>query len=191
MLQQIAAKSYNPRNLPIPSSEDTIEAFLAEQNVIPACPLCGGRDIKKNGRKATRQRLRCKRCGKTFGLTSGSPYYRSKQPWSTWRTAIHCFERKHPLREIAEQTGVSTHTLCRWRKRYLAGHLQMLSEVLDELEARGVITDDAALGKVMEMAEAEIEKAYRGRSVRVARERLYKAQKRILEQLGIQLDPYS
>lgn len=190
-LLQMATRTYNPRDLPVPSGDtDTIESFLREQNVIPACPRCGGRDIKKNGRKASRQRLRCKRCGKTFGLSSGTPYFRSKLPWSTWRAAVGGFERKHPLREIAAETGVSLHTLCSWRKRYLAGHLKVYEEILEEMQTKGLIRDDADLEKVSELIGAELAQRYRGHSLKVARERLYKVQQRILKRQGIQIDPY-
>lgn len=187
-LQQMATRTFNPKNLPLPSSEDSLEAFLREQNVIPACPLCGGRDIKKNGKTTSnRQRFRCKLCGRTLGYSSGTPYQRSKHPYSIWREAICCFERKIPLREIAEQTGVSTHTLCQWRQRYLNVYLKLFEELLEEMQAKGFVKDDADLDKVLNLIEAEIDKVYRGRSPRLAKERLRKWRAKWLEKQAVKL----
>lgn len=187
--QQIATQTFNPRNLPV-SSDDTVEAYLAEQNVVPACPLCGGTEIKKNGKQANRQRLRCKRCGKTFGLSAGTAFYRSKLPFSTWREIIRGIESKTPLREIAEQTGISLHTVCKLRQKYLAGHVRMFTDILETMQEEGLVKDDADLETIFELIKVEIDKIYRGRSLKVAKERLYRFQKRWLEKQGVNLGLY-
>ena len=189
LFTKLTTGNFHPRNLP-PPPEDTVEAYLADQHVIPACPRCGGTELKKNGKQANRQRLRCKRCGKTFGLSSGTHFYRSHLPFSTWRAIISGFERRMPLREIADQTGVSVHTLCKLRQKYLAGHLRMLTDIFETLQEKGLVKDDADLETVFGLIKDEIDKIYRGRSLRVAKERLYRFQKRWLEKQGIPLAPY-
>lgn len=184
ILQQIATQTFNPRNLPTPAGDDTIEAYLAEQNVVPACPRCGGTELKKNGKRENRQRLRCKRCGKTFGRSSGTPYYRSKLPFSTWREIIRGIESRTPLREIAEQAGISLHTVCKLRQKYLAGHLRMFTDILETMQEKGLVKDDADLETIFELLKAEIDKIYRGQSLRVAKERLLKWQVKWLEKHG-------
>ena len=186
LLTKITTGNFHTRNLPVPS-EDTVEAYLAEQNVLPACPRCAGTEVKRNGKFANRQRLRCKRCGKTFGLSSGTPYYRSKHPYSIWREAICCFERKIPLREIAEHTGVSTHTLCRWRQRYLAWHLRALMEVLETLQEKGMLEKDTDIQAISLLIKKEMNRVYRGRSRKLAEERLLRWQRKWLEKQGVKL----
>ena len=189
LITKITTGNFHPRNLPVPS-EDTVEAFLAEQNVVPVCPRCGGTEIKKNGTFANRQRLRCNRCGKTFGLSSGTPFYRSKLPFSTWREIIRGIESNIPLREIAELTGISSHTVCKLRQKYLAGHFRMFTDILETMQEKGLLKDDADLDSVFELIEAEINKIYRGRSRKVAQERLNRVQKRLLEKLGATMGAY-
>lgn len=185
-LQQIATRSYDPRNLPIPS-EDTIETYLAETGVLPACPRCGGTEITKHGKQEARRRFRCKRCRKTFSLSSGTPYYRSKLPFSTWREIIRGIETRTPLREIADQTGISVHTVCKLRQKYLAWHLRTLMEVLETLQEKGMLKTDADLQAGSRLIEKELNRVYRGRSRQLAEERLLRWQKKWLEKQAVKL----
>ena len=66
----------------------------------------------------------------------------------------------------------------------------MFTEVLEELREKGVVKDDADWDTIFELLKAEIDRIYRGRSLKVAKERFYKFQKRWLEKRGVYLPPY-
>ena len=148
------------------------------------CPKCRGTQVRKNGKtKGGRQRFLCTVCGRTFGHTLGKPNFRSRHPSSTWQTFIRGVESRTPLRELAERCGVSLHTACKWRQKYLAMRLDLLMEVLSDMETQGKLRDGTDLDKVRQMVEAEVDKVYRGRSKKVAARRFLRWQMKFVEKL--------
>lgn len=95
----------------------TTEGFGRDAKV-PACPACGGRMVK-NGRARGSQRYVCRSCGKTIGITHGSPFYRTKTPLSVWNKFLLCVESRTSLRKAAALCGISLPTASRWRRHYL------------------------------------------------------------------------
>lgn len=186
-LQKIATTHFNPDTLP-EREDSSIEGYLASNKIIPPCPRCGGKNFRKNGKRDGRQRFRCVICGKTFGFTSNTPFYRSKQEYTTWGRFIHCVETKVPLREAAELCGISTHTACKWRQRYLASHTQVVMEIFEELLARCGIKEGADLEAVSELVEQELDGRYRGRNRRKAKEKLLEQRKRLFDKLQRQAE---
>ncbi len=161
----------------------SIETYLSHKQVRPACPRCGGDTLVRNGKRAGRQRFRCVKCGKTLGYSNGTPFYRSKQPFKKWKGFIACVEKRTPLREIAEQCDISTHTACKWRQRYLDVKLRGLLEILEEMKAKGMIRTEADLESVAANIEQEMNRTYRGRSRKKVLARLERAK----EKFGMRL----
>lgn len=155
----------------------------AAEQIPLVCPWCRAPKVRKNGTKGGRQRFLCTVCGKTWGQSQGTPFYRSKRSPSTWQEFLRGVETKVPLRELAERCGISLHTACQWRKKYLAEVFELLIKMLDDLENRGVLKEEADLEKVRRLVESEINRVYRGRSRKVAERRFQKWQIRFVEKL--------
>ena len=100
---------------PIQRSE--IAAWL-EQGMVQACPACGGMQWYRWGRQADLQRFRCRDCGKTFTVLSGTPLarLRHKDCWATYAQALI---EGLTVRQAAAQCGVDKNTSFRWRHRFL------------------------------------------------------------------------
>lgn len=182
LLQRVCTKRSASDEAEI-SAGASIEDWLASKKVMPACPRCGSTKLVKNGRRQGRQRFKCKACGQTLGWSSQTPFYRSRMPYDTWSRFIQQVERRTPLREIAEECGISLHTACKWRQRYLDGHLRMLMEVLEELQAKGMIKEEADLSAVGLLLDEELKRVYRGKSKLVAQKRFLNWQQKFLAKL--------
>ena len=100
---------------PIQRSE--IAAWL-EQGMVQACPACGGMRWYRWGRQADLQRFRCRDCGKTFTVLSGTPLarLRHKDCWATYAQALI---EGLTVRQAAARCGVDKNTSFRWRHRFL------------------------------------------------------------------------
>lgn len=175
---------------PSPDAEDapmapgtSVEEQQAAKQVGSVCPRCGGTQLRKNGTKGGRQRFRCAACGKTWGPSLGHPSYRSKRSQSTWHEFMRGVETRVPLRELAERCGISTHTACKWRQKYLAKHLDLLMEVLSDMENQGKLKDGTDLNTARQLVEAEVNKVYRGRSRKVAERKFLRWQMKFVEKL--------
>lgn len=135
----------------------------AAEQIPLVCPWCRAPKVRKNGTRGGRQRFQCTLCGKTWGQSLGAPFYRSKRPQATWQEFLHGVETRVPLRELAEQCGISLQTACRWRRKYLAEVFEFVMKMLDDLENRGLLKEEADLEEVRRLVETEMNRVYRGR----------------------------
>lgn len=82
------------------------------------CPHCDGKRINKWGRSSSRQRYRCRGCGRTFSTFTGTALYRLKRP-DLWRRFLWCMDGRLTVRASAAVLGVNKDTALRWRHRVL------------------------------------------------------------------------
>ena len=93
------------------SHSTTINSNLADkESPIKICPFCGGKYIVRNGHKNGAQRFLCRNCGKTFGSTHGTFFYRSHVDFSTIMTFITCELNQSTLKMETDYTGLSQTT---------------------------------------------------------------------------------
>lgn len=96
-------------------------SFLAIEEVLPhVCsdPKCGPGTVVRNGVQNGLQRVRCRKCGKTWNAASGTPLSRVRHKEKLDAFA-GCMSRGLSIRKTAKEVGLSTDTVFRWRHRFL------------------------------------------------------------------------
>ena len=93
------------------------------------CPRCAADKPYRWGRQAGLQRFRCRQCGHTFTLLSGTPLarLRHKERWLTYSEALL---EGVTVREAARRCGIHKNTSFRWRHRFLRLPAQTKAERL-------------------------------------------------------------
>jgi transposase-like protein len=89
-----------------------------ERSVEKTCPGCSGSHLYRWGKSAGLQRFRCRDCGKTFNVLSGTALARlqHKERWLTYsKTLIEGTS----VRKAATRCGIDKTTSFRWRHRFL------------------------------------------------------------------------
>lgn len=83
-----------------------------------ACPKCQEHTPYRWGHQAGLQRFRCRQCGHTFTLLSGTPLsrLRHKDRWLTYSEALI---EGLTVRQAASRCGIHKNTRFRWRHRFL------------------------------------------------------------------------
>jgi transposase-like protein len=94
-----------------------------------SCPHCQTTRVKKNGHRAGRQRWFCQRCGRTFGLTTGTPLYRLHTPAVEVAHTLLIVMRRGSLSAAEELTGHKYETIGSWLRR-AADHAEALTQAL-------------------------------------------------------------
>jgi transposase-like protein/IS1 family transposase len=90
----------------------------------------------------TRQRWRCKECGRTFTRRLGTPYHRLRKPPSRFDRVIHMSLEGASKASNARVNEVSASTVSRWMNR-AANYTQRFQErVLREVEPRELQADE-------------------------------------------------
>ena len=85
-----------------------------------ACPRCGSLSFVRRGRDAAgAQRCLCKDCGRSFNGSARKVLAASKLGRPAWMRFAECFVDRRPLRECAEECGVSLKTAFFMRHRVL------------------------------------------------------------------------
>lgn len=120
----------------------SMEKFLferkSEDGLLP-CPHCGCQHIVKFGRtKKGRQRFRCKGCGRTFVLTTGTVLYYTHKKLDTWKNFIDCMMEKKSLRKCAGACKINPRTAFFWRHKIL----DTLRLMMDDVTLNGVVEAD-------------------------------------------------
>lgn len=83
-----------------------------------SCPHCDGKRVIKWGRSSSRQRYRCRDCGRTFSTFTATALYCLKRP-DLWRQFLWCMDGRLTVRASAAVLGVDKDTALRWRHRLL------------------------------------------------------------------------
>lgn len=101
------------------------------------CPHCHGKHVQKWGSFSSRQRYRCRGCGRTFSTFTGTALCYLKRP-DRWRRFLWCVDGRLTVRTSAAVLGVHKDTALRWRHRLLD---QWRKEPKPRLKGRIVVGD--------------------------------------------------
>jgi transposase-like protein len=85
-----------------------------------SCPHCASHNVVRHGHDQNRrQRFKCRACGRTYNILTGTPMARARKP-QTWSRCLGLMSDHHSVRAIvAAGIGVSHVTVWRWRHRFL------------------------------------------------------------------------
>lgn len=91
---------------------------LLEQGSPPCCAQCGAVDPYRWGRQAGLQRFRCRVCGHTYNVLTGTPLarLRYKERWLAYSQSLI---EGHSVRKAAQQCDIGKNTSFHWRHRFL------------------------------------------------------------------------
>lgn len=107
-----------------------------------AYPRCGGSQCIRYGSSRGHRRWRCRACGRTFGVTVGTPLFHLHTPLTEIVRAILVVLRRGSLRAAEEQTGHNYETIATWIRR-IGTHAEAVTEVLArDLELSAVEIDE-------------------------------------------------
>ncbi len=116
------------------------------------CPKCDGASIVRNGQANGLQRYKCRDCGVTFNVLTGTPLARLRHR-EKWMEHARVLDEGISVRKAAARLGVHRTTAFRWRHRFLA--------VPRELKAQ-------RLEGVAEADETYLLRSYKGQRRRLA-----------------------
>lgn len=84
------------------------------------CPYCYNNHIVKNGKNNTTQRYLCKKCSKSFILSTKTCIYYSKKQHLLLINFLNCLIKQYSLRKTAKILNISTTTAFLWRHKVLS-----------------------------------------------------------------------
>lgn len=105
----------------IDASEGSFQTQEAIENSVadaPVCPHCDSEKIHRWGSAHGMQRYRCKSCGKTFNVLTGTPLARLRHK-KRWLKYTDTLKDGLSIRKAAEECEVHYTTTFRWRHRFL------------------------------------------------------------------------
>ena len=121
------------------------------------CPHCGCvENVQKFGKSNSKQRYRCKDCGRTFSATSESVLSGTHKSLSIWEKYIECMLDGLSIRKSAEECGISLQTSFVWRHK-----------ILDALSKN--VEKETRLSGVIEADETFFRVSYKGRKKNMSR----------------------
>lgn len=86
--------------------------LLPTEEERPCCPHCGCEKVIKYGKKDGKQRFQCKKCKKTFMLTTNTIMAESHQPLAVWQQFVAHTLQMRPLDDSAQDLGLSRPPEC-------------------------------------------------------------------------------
>ncbi len=98
------------------------EALALIESRMPArssCPKCHGASVVRNGQANDLQRYKCRDCGVTFNVLTGTPLARLRHR-EKWLQQARVLDEGVSVRKAAARLGVHHTTAFRWRHRFLA-----------------------------------------------------------------------
>jgi transposase-like protein len=93
-------------------------ANLIESKASVKCGHCGSENFNKHGVRDDFQRYKCKSCGKTFNILTGTPIARLRKK-GRWLNYTKCMAEGLTLQKSADLVGVNITTSFRWRHTFL------------------------------------------------------------------------
>lgn len=118
-LQRLSSSQYTQLKYRLHKPDARNETVkVLEQGTHPACAQCGAANPYRWGRQAGLQRFRCRACGHTYTLLTGTPLarLRHKERWLLYSQALI---EGYSVRRSAQLCGISKNTSFRWRHRFL------------------------------------------------------------------------
>lgn len=84
------------------------------------CPHCQGTDVVLHGKdRNQRQRFKCRECGRTYNILTGTPMARARKPEKWGKYLSFMMDHVSVRKIVAAGIGVSHVTVWRWRHRFL------------------------------------------------------------------------
>ena len=105
-------------------------ANLIESNFDAKCGHCGSEHYSKYGVRNDLQRYKCKTCGKTFNILTGTPLSRLRKK-GRWLNYADCMSKGMTLQVSADHVGVDLTTSFRWRHTFLSNANNLKPEKLN------------------------------------------------------------
>ena len=96
----------------------SVEVVENERPARPDCVHCGSGQVIKHGRGGGLQRFKCRSCGKTFNILSGTPLARLHLR-GKWLDHAEALRDGLSLNQVAARLHVAQSTAFRWRHRFL------------------------------------------------------------------------
>ena len=101
----------------------------AGANGHPACRHCGSAETQGHGSTRGKRRWRCRTCGRSFGVTTGTPLAKLKTDVAEIARTLRVVLHRGSLRAAEEVTGHKYETISQWVRR-AGAHAEALTEVL-------------------------------------------------------------
>ena len=127
--------------------------LLPAEEERPCCPHCGNACVIKYGRKDGKQRFQCKKCLKTFMLTTNTIAAESHQPLSVWRQFVADTLHLRPIDDSAQELGLSHQCAFHMRHKILLALLDIYQDT------------PTMLGEVTELDETYVLESYKGQAL--------------------------
>jgi len=108
-----------------------------DNNLAYFCPHCDSASLSRYGFDRGIQRYKCKKCNKTFKVTTNKPQHglHKKDKISTY---IEALREGMSVRKAASYTGISKNTAFAWRHRFLSS----LTNKMEKNNGKEIITAD-------------------------------------------------
>jgi transposase-like protein len=90
---------------------DDLQVRLEANGINTSCPYCHGNNISKYGSNGNIKRFKCKDCGKTFTLFTGTILEKTKYPWEIWVEMVYYALNDFPMEAIKENLKDDFHLL--------------------------------------------------------------------------------
>jgi transposase-like protein len=110
--------------------EKKIVTLILEAEAKVVCGHCRSDKYSKHGRRNDFQRYKCKRCGKTFNILTGTPLARLRKK-GRWLDFSNCLAEGLSVRKSAKFAGVSKNTSFKWRHTFLTNSNKLKAEKLN------------------------------------------------------------
>ena len=95
----------------------------------PACRHCGSAETHGHGSTRGKRRWQCRSCGRSFGVTTGTPLAKLKTDVTEIARTLLVVLHRGSLRAAEEVTGHKYETISGWVRR-AGAHAEALTEVL-------------------------------------------------------------
>jgi transposase-like protein len=108
----------------------------------PPCRHCGAADTVSNGTSHGHRQWRCRGCGRSFRLTTGTPLHQLHTPAGEVARALLVVMRRGSLRAAEEVTGHKYETIGDWLRRAAAHAEEFTDTLVHELQLSEVEIDE-------------------------------------------------
>ena len=112
-----------------------LDTFKPERQT---CPDCGSVDKVKHGRRAGRQRLKCKDCGRLYTELTNTPLEGMRKPLETFVQFFKMVKEGKSVQKIGEECDISPTTAFYWRKNVMA----FFSDLQEKRVLEGIVEVD-------------------------------------------------
>ena len=107
----------------------SVEVIESHGGQAVACPHCAGERVVKNGNAHGLQRYKCRDCGKTFNVLTGTPLAGLHMK-GKWLEQVAVLRDGATLTQAMARLAVARTTALRWRHRFLAAPKTVQAHVL-------------------------------------------------------------